>query len=47
MKSKQNLKRLEEAYVASRYLPIAYKESETKDIFRFVKEVFKPIVENL
>ena len=37
--------RLEEAYIASRYLPITYEESEVKDIMRFVLEVFKPLVE--
>lgn len=37
--------RLEEAYIASRYLPTTYEEMETRDLFRFVKEVFKPIVE--
>ena len=37
--------RLEEAYIASRYLPTIYEEMETRDLFRFVKEVFKPIVE--
>jgi len=39
--------RLEEAYIASRYLPIIYEEAETKDILKFVKEVFKPLVETI
>ncbi|HDN75587.1 MAG TPA: HEPN domain-containing protein [Acidilobales archaeon] len=39
--------RLEEAYVASRYLPITYEESEVKDILRFIMEVFKRVVESL
>jgi HEPN domain-containing protein len=37
--------RLEEAYIASRYLPLTYEEAEARDLLRFVKEVFKPIVE--
>lgn len=37
--------RLEEAYIASRYLPIDYTVEEVRDIARFVLEVFKPLVE--
>ncbi|OYT50977.1 MAG: DNA-binding protein [Desulfurococcales archaeon ex4484_204] len=37
--------RLEEAYIASRYLPIVYEEGEVKDMLRFVLEVFKPVAE--
>ncbi|MMZ70365.1 HEPN domain protein [compost metagenome] len=37
--------RLEEAYISSRYLPIEYERREAEDLLRFVKEVFKPIVE--
>lgn len=37
--------RLEEAYIASRYLPIDYEESEARDLLRFEVEVFKPLVE--
>jgi len=37
--------RLEEAYIASRYLPIDYTVEEVRDIARFVLEVFKPVVE--
>ncbi|PLJ78674.1 MAG: DNA-binding protein [Thermofilum sp. NZ13] len=37
--------RLEEAYVASRYLPITYEEAEARDLVRFVKEVFRRVVE--
>jgi len=37
--------RLEEAYVASRYLPITYEEAEARDLMRFVKEVFMRVVE--
>ncbi|GAB6148782.1 HEPN domain-containing protein [Stetteria hydrogenophila] len=39
--------RLEEAYIASRYLPITYERSEALDLLRFVKEVFKPVVEEV
>ena len=37
--------RLEEAYIASRYLPYEYEEREVKDLYRFVVEVFRPLVE--
>ena len=37
--------RLEEAYIASRYLPYIYEEREVRDIYRFVVEVFRPLVE--
>lgn len=37
--------RLEEAYIASRYLPIVYEEAEVKDLARFVEEVFRKYVE--
>jgi len=39
--------RLEEAYIVSRYLPYVFEEREVKDIYRFVIEVFKPIVEKI
>ncbi len=39
--------RLEEAYIASRYLPITYEEKEVKDLLKFVLEVFKPLVETV
>lgn len=38
--------RLEESYIASRYLPIEYTIEEVKDIAKFVLEVFKPLVES-
>ena len=38
--------RLEEAYIASRYLPYTYEE-EVKDLHKFVLEVFRPLVEKL
>ncbi len=37
--------RLEEAYIASRYLPLTYEEKEVKDLYNFVVRVFKPLVE--
>ncbi len=37
--------RLEEAYIASRYLPITYEEIEVRDLMKFIEKVFKPIVE--
>jgi len=36
--------RLEEAYIASRYLPLTYEEAEVRDLMRFVKEVFSRVV---
>lgn len=39
--------RIEEAYIASRYLPVTYEKNEVEDLLRFVVEVFKPIVEAL
>ncbi|MGC8937273.1 MAG: HEPN domain-containing protein [Candidatus Methanomethylicaceae archaeon] len=37
--------RLEEAYIASRYLPYLYEEKEAKSLYKFVTEVFKPLIE--
>ena len=39
--------RLEEAYIASRYLPITYEENEAKDLLKFVLEVFNPLVQTI
>ena len=39
--------RLEEAYIASRYLPYVYEEREVRSIYGFVTEVFKRYVEKL
>ena len=36
---------LEDAYIASRYLPREYTEVEAKELLKFVKEVFRPAVE--
>jgi len=38
---------LEEAYVVARYLPYTFEEREVLDIYRFVVEVFKPVVEGV
>ena len=45
LKNLHCIARLEEAYIASHYLPMIYEEMEARDLLRFVKEVFKPIVE--
>ncbi len=37
---------LEDAYVASRYLPRIYDETEAEELLKFVKEVFRPVVES-
>lgn len=47
IKNLHYIARLEEAYIASRYLPIEYEEREARDLIRFVLEVFKPIVEQI
>jgi len=39
--------RLEEAYIASRYLPYVYEEKEVRDLYRFVVEVFRSLVEKI
>ncbi|MEM2824061.1 MAG: HEPN domain-containing protein, partial [Thermofilaceae archaeon] len=39
--------RLEEAYVAARYMPYSYEEKEVKSLYRFVVEKFKPLVEKV
>jgi len=36
--------KLEDAYIVSRYLPRRYEEKEVLPLYRFVKEVFKPLV---
>lgn len=37
--------RLEEAYITARYVPYVYEGREVRDVYRFVVEVFKPLVE--
>lgn len=39
--------RLEEAYVASRYMPYSYEEKEVRSLYRFVVEKFKPVIDKV
>ncbi|MBC7131306.1 HEPN domain-containing protein [Candidatus Bathyarchaeota archaeon] len=39
--------RIEEAYIVARYLPYVFEEKEVRDMYRFIIEVFKPLVERL
>jgi len=39
--------RIEESYIVARYLPYTFEEKEVLDIYKFVVEVFKPIVESI
>ncbi|MEM1582460.1 MAG: HEPN domain-containing protein [Candidatus Bathyarchaeia archaeon] len=39
--------RLEEAYLTSRYIPYVYEENETRSLFKFVMEVFKPLIDEV
>ncbi len=39
------LTKLEDAYIASRYLPRTYEEREVRDTYRFVTEVFRNVIE--
>ncbi len=39
------LGRLSDAYISTRYMPIEFDEVETKNIYRFVVEVFKKYVD--
>ncbi|MEM4230012.1 MAG: HEPN domain-containing protein [Thermoproteota archaeon] len=41
------LTKLEDAYIGARYLPRRYQEVEVKALLRFVKEVFKPIIDGV
>lgn len=41
------LTKVEDAYIGARYLPRRYEGSEVKSMLKFVKEVFKPIVERI
>ena len=47
VKNLHYIARIEEAYITSRYVPYTYEEHEVRDIFRFVKEVFRPLVEEV
>ncbi|MEN2975314.1 MAG: HEPN domain-containing protein [Candidatus Caldarchaeales archaeon] len=41
------LTKIEDTYIGARYLPRRYEESEVKDMLKFVKEVFKAVVERI
>jgi len=42
-----HLTKLEDAYIAARYLPRRCEEVEVRAMLRFVEEVFKPLVERV
>jgi len=44
-KSLLYITKLEDAYIASRYLPRIYEEREVRDTYRFIIKVFKDAVE--
>ncbi|MEO3992967.1 MAG: HEPN domain-containing protein [Desulfurococcaceae archaeon TW002] len=39
------LTKLEDTYISARYFPRRYEDVEARILLRFVKKVFKPIVE--
>lgn len=39
------LTKLEDAYISARYFPRRYEDLEARALLRFVKEVFKPVIE--
>ncbi len=41
------LTKIEDAYIGARYLPRRYEEIEVKEMLRFVKEVFRPVIERI
>lgn len=41
------LTKIEDAYISARYMPRRYEEAEVKSMLKFVKEVFKVIVEEI
>ena len=41
------LTKIEDAYIGARYLPRPYEEIEVREMLRFVKEVFKKLVERI
>ena len=41
------LTKIEDAYIGARYLPRRYLREEVEEMIRFVKEVFKPVVERI
>ncbi|MEM4038462.1 MAG: HEPN domain-containing protein [Nitrososphaerota archaeon] len=38
---------MEDAYIGARYLPRTYEEIEVREMLRFVKEVFRRVVERV
>ncbi|OGD58993.1 DNA-binding protein [Candidatus Bathyarchaeota archaeon RBG_13_52_12] len=42
-----NLTRIEDFYISARYLPRRFERVEVESTLRFVKEVFKPIVDGV
>ncbi len=47
VKNLHYIARIEETYITSRYVPYTYEEREVRDILKFVKEVFKPLIEEV
>jgi len=41
------LTKLEDAYIGARYLPRRYEEVEVKALLKYVREVFKPIIDRV
>jgi len=41
------LTKIEDAYIGARYLPRRYEESEVRSMLKFVREVFKPLVDGV
>ncbi|MCF8884329.1 MAG: HEPN domain-containing protein [Nitrososphaerota archaeon] len=41
------LTKIEDAYIGARYLPRTYEEIEVREMLRFVKEVFRRVVERV
>jgi len=39
--------KLEDAYIVSRYIPRLYEENEVIPVYKFIKEVFKPVVDRI
>ena len=41
------LTKIEDAHIGARYLPRRYEESEVRSMLKFVREVFKPLVDGV
>lgn len=41
------LTKIEDAYIGARYLPRRYEEGEVRSMLKFVREVFKPLVDGV